>query len=92
VTGELRDFSEVIGRAIEDPRCLLDYQRGCKRLADAIIAVDSLNYRNMFTQNVLESRVLTDVLGQVLYYLPPNPEKGVLVRRPFAQPESADTE
>lgn len=92
MTDELRGFSEVIEQALEDPPCLLDYHRGCKRLADAIIAVDSLDYRNMFTQNVFESQVLTEVLGQVLYYLPPNPEKGVLVRRPFVQPDSVEAE
>lgn len=77
---QLRGFSEVIGLALNDPKMLLDYGRGCKRLADAIIAVDSLTYKNMFSQNAKESELLTAVLGQDFYYLPPNPNKGVLVQ------------
>jgi hypothetical protein len=78
---QLRDFSEVIGLASGDPGVLLDYAI-CRRLADAIIAVDSRSYRNMFSQNVRESELLTDVLGQVFYYLPANPQGGVQVRIP----------
>ena len=55
---------------------------GCRRLADAIIAVESSGYGCMFSQNVKESEVLTSLLGQVFYYLPPNPEKDVLVQLP----------
>lgn len=85
-SGQLRGFSEVIGQALKDPQMLLDYRAGCKRLADAIIAVDSLAYENMFSQNKAESELLTKILGQSFYYLPPNPSKGVLVQ--LAMPES----
>ena len=61
---------------------LLDYRSGCKRLADAIIAVDSIGYKSFFSQNAKESEVLTKVLGQAFYYLPPNPEQGILVEVP----------
>lgn len=77
---QLREFSEVIGLALEDPKMLLDYRSGCKRLADAIIAVDSLAFRSMFSQNIQESELITTVLGQAFYYLPANPERGVLVQ------------
>ncbi|GEM_PF-4295911 len=81
-TAQLRAFSDVIGQAMLDPGMLLDYRPGCKRLADAIIAVDSLGYKSIFSQNTAESEVLTTVLGQAFYYLPPNPEQGVLVQLP----------
>jgi len=77
---QLRGFSEVIGQALNDPRILLDYRSGCKRLADAIIAVDSKDYGNMFSQNVKESELLTTVLGQAFYYLPASPNNGVKIR------------
>jgi len=77
---QLNGFSEVIGLALVDSAILLDYRTGCKRLADAIIAVDSKEYRSMFSQNVKESELLTSVLGQAFYYLPPNCDKGVKVR------------
>lgn len=77
---QLRGFSDVIGLALEDPKMLLDYRPGCKRLADAIIAVDSLAYKNVFSQNIAESELLTAVLGQAFYYLPANPDRGVLVQ------------
>ncbi len=79
-TEQLRGFSEVIEKALDDPTILLDYRTGCRRLADAIIAVDGQGYHSMFSQNKMESELLTEVLGQVFYYLPPNPEKGVLVQ------------
>jgi hypothetical protein len=79
-TPQLRGFSEVIGHALTDPASLLDYRTGCKRLADAIIAVDSLAHRNLFSQNAAESELLTTVLRQTFYYLPPNPDQGVLVQ------------
>ncbi len=47
----LKAFSDVIGLAMNDPAVLLDYRTGCMRLADAIIAVDSLTFKNMFSQN-----------------------------------------
>ena len=79
-TEQLQGFSEVIGEAMDYPAALLDYRTGCIRLADAIIAVDGQNYRSMFSQNKEESELLTRVLGQVFYYLPPNPVGGVLVQ------------
>jgi hypothetical protein len=51
LTDQLRQFSRVIGEALSDPSILLEYQRGCKLLADAIIAVDSKGYLNFVTQN-----------------------------------------
>lgn len=83
-TSQLASFSEVIGKAAVDPGMLLDYKTGCRRLADAIIAVDSYvsNYKNLFSQNEKESGVLCDLLHQVFYYLPPNPERGVLIQPP----------
>ncbi len=80
LSDQLRSFSAVIGEALNDPAMLLDYRTGCRRLADAIIAVDSQQYRSLFSQNVKESEVLTRVLRQTFYYLPPNPDKGVLVQ------------
>jgi hypothetical protein len=77
LTEELRQFSGVVGKALDDPSILLDYKSGCSLLADAIIAVDSKDYRNFFTQNYKESQVLTKVLGQRCYYLPNNPQGGV---------------
>ena len=85
-SAQLRDFSDVIGQALDDPQTLLNYRSGCKRLADAIIAVDGMAYKNMFSQNRVESELLTAVLGQAFYYLPPNHNKGVLVQ--LAMPES----
>ena len=79
LTDELRQFSRVIGEALETPSILLDYSRGCKLLADVLIAVDSIGYRNFATQNYRESQVLTTVLGQRCYYLPNNPEHGVTI-------------
>ena len=79
LTEELRQFSRVIGEALDDPSVLLDYDRGCRLLADAIIAVDSKGYQNFATQNYKESRVLTRVLGQQCYYLSNNPEHGVSI-------------
>ena len=77
LTDQLRQFSRVIGEALADPSILLQYDRGCKLLADAIIAVESKEYRNFVTQNYKESCVLTKVLGQRCYYLPNNPERGI---------------
>jgi len=79
LTNELRQFSRVIGDALADPSILLDYNHGCKLLADALIAVDSKEFRSFATQNYKESQVLTKVLGQRCYYLPNNPEHGVLI-------------
>ena len=64
-TDQLQSFSEVIAAAVVDPRVLLDYKTGCKRLADAIIAVDSRNYHNLFSMNAAESSALTAVLGKI---------------------------
>lgn len=79
-SNQLRAFSEVIGQALEDPGVLLDYRTGCKRLADAIIAVDSRSYRNLFSQNIKESELLTAIFEQTFYYLPANPIRGVMVK------------
>jgi len=79
LTDELRQFSRVIGEALDNPSILLDYDHGCKLLADALIAVDSKGYRSFATQNYKESQVLTKVLGQRCYYLPNNPERGVQI-------------
>lgn len=83
---QLQDFSNVIGQALKDPQILLDYRTGCKRLADAIIAVDSLGYKSMFSQNKAESELLTTILEQTFYYLPPNPNEGVLVQLLIPEP------
>ena len=61
LTDELKQFSRVIGEAIDNPTILLNYRSGCRLLADALIAVDSRNYRNLATQNFKESQVLTKV-------------------------------
>jgi hypothetical protein len=79
-SGQLQGFSEVIARADKDSSILLDYRTGCKKLADAIIAVESRNYGNFFSQNIAESHLLTQVVEQDFYFLPPNPERGVLVQ------------
>jgi hypothetical protein len=79
LTDELRQFSRVIGEALVDPSILLEYGAGCKLLADALIAVDSRDFRSFATQNYKESQVLTTVLGQRCYYLPNNPEHGVQI-------------
>ena len=77
LTNELKEFSLVISEALADPSILLDYNRGCRRLADALIAVNSEGFRSFATQNYKESRVLTKVFGQRCYYLPNNPKLGV---------------
>jgi hypothetical protein len=81
-SAQLQGFSEVIGKAMKDPTILLDYATGCRRLADAIIAVESAKYRSFFTQNISESETLTSVLGQAMYFLPQDQERGTLVRMP----------
>lgn len=75
---QLMEFSRVIEMAQKDPSVLLDYDRGCSKLADAIIAIDSKAYKTVFTQNIKESDVLTKVLQQHLIFLPPAEERGVL--------------
>ena len=77
LTEELKQFSKVIAEAMHDPAILLNYRTGCRLLADALIAVDSRDYRNLATQNFKESQVLTKILGQSCYYLPNNPDHGV---------------
>jgi hypothetical protein len=79
LTDQLREFSRLIGAALLDPSVLLDYRDGCSLLADAIIAVDSKGYGNFATQNYKESRVLARALGQQCYYVPNNPEHGVML-------------
>jgi len=75
---ELIDFKNIIALAQNDPTVLLDYEN-CKKLADAIIAVDSNGYNNFFSQNIAESQTLCQVMEQIFYYLPPNFEKGIEV-------------
>lgn len=84
-SSQLMGFSEVIGEALIDPTCLLNYKTGCRRLADAIIAVESRSFKNFFSQNSAESSVLCQLLNQVFYYLPPNPEKGILIQQPSCE-------
>ncbi len=86
-TEQLHGFSQVIHKALEDPETLLDYKTGCKRLADAIIAVESKRYRSLFSQNIRESDLFTAIFKQVFYYLPPDEEKGVQIRLPDATGE-----
>ena len=81
-TDQLRAFSAVIGEAAGNPAMLLNYTTGCKRLADAIIAVDSRRYRSLFSQNVAESQVLTRVLNQFFYYIPASQQKPLQVQTP----------
>ncbi len=73
---ELIIFKNIIELAQNDPTILLDY-KNCKKLADAIIAVDSNGYNNFFSQNIAESQTLCQVMKQIFYYLPPNFEKGI---------------
>ena len=81
-TAQLQGFSDVIAKALIDPRILLNYKSGCKLLADAIIAVDSKDFRSFATQNYTDSQVLTKVFGQFCYYLPNNPEHAVQLQDP----------
>ena len=76
MTDQLKNFRTTIGKACANPCILQDY-KNCKRLADAIIAVDSKGWSHFFTQNIKESRVLCDELQQCLHYLPPNFDKDI---------------
>lgn len=87
-TDQLRGFSEVIHEALQDPEMLLDYKTGCKRLADAIIAVESVHYKSLFSQNIKESDLFTRLFEQAFYYLPPDEERGVQIRYPNDAGES----
>ena len=40
-------------------------------------AVESKKYRSFFTMNINESKILCVVLKQLLYFLPPNYERGI---------------
>ena len=91
LTSQLRGFSATIANALENPKVLLDYASGCKQLADATIAVDGMSYASMFSQNKAESDILTEVLKQTFYFLPPNPERGVLVRLNVPTRNAANT-
>jgi hypothetical protein len=88
LTDQLRQFSDVIEMALGDASVLLNYQGGCRRLADVIIAVDSRDYRSFATQNYRESQVLTKLFRQRCYYLPNNPEHGIQ----FLEHDRADAE
>ncbi|MCR9234434.1 MAG: hypothetical protein NXI29_25830 [bacterium] len=87
-TKQLKNFSEVIEKAETDPGLLLDYKSGCKRLADAIIAVESIGFKNMFSQNKAESEILTEVLGQIFYYLPASDQNDLQVSSPNTELEN----
>ncbi|MDI6788162.1 MAG: hypothetical protein QME51_07310 [Planctomycetota bacterium] len=75
---ELTNFKTIIDSAKVNSTTLLDY-KNCKALADAIIAVDSSGYKSFFSQNIKESQTLCSVMNQILYYLPPNFNKGIEV-------------
>lgn len=80
VTWQLSNFADVIDKACQSPNSLRDYKNGCKKLADAIIAVQSKGYRSFFTQNIKESIVLCKELKQLLLYLEQDLEKPVIYR------------
>jgi len=67
-TQQLEDFAKVIRLAESNPSELLSYNN-CKRLADALIAMDALSYKSFFTQNIKESKTLCNFFGQSLYYM-----------------------
>ncbi len=71
-TEQLKKFSEIIEKASANPKILLDYKEGCKKFADALIAVEShINkYNTFFTQNIAESKILCKATEQDLIYLP----------------------
>lgn len=79
---QLAQFRETIAEALVDSEMLLDYRKGCVRIADAIIAVDGKEFASMFTMNITESELLCEVLGQTLIYLPNKSESGVLIKEP----------
>lgn len=76
-TIELKEFSEVINKALIDSNSICDYKTGCKKLADVIITVESKSILNFFTQNYKESLILCKDLKQVLYVLSNNFEKNI---------------
>lgn len=73
LTTQLRGFQALIPEAEREPELLRVYEN-CRVLADAIIAVQSLQgergYSAFFTQNKAESKVLCKALRQLLVYLP----------------------
>jgi hypothetical protein len=75
-TQELSNFADTIDAATGNPEILRDYSE-CRKLADAIIAVDSDGYLSFFTQNIRESDVLCGVMGQILLYLHQDPSDEV---------------
>ena len=75
-TAELDRFAGIIDQACKKPEILRDVQY-CLGLADAIISVDSQNYRSFFTENIKESRVLCRTLSQLLLYLKQDPMEAV---------------
>ncbi|MFO8007973.1 MAG: hypothetical protein R6V05_09565 [Candidatus Brocadiia bacterium] len=77
-TAQLQDFAEIIDEAVEDSAILLDH-RNCRRFGDALIAMDGSGYRNVFSQNPKEYRVLCQALGQTFVCLPAHAERAVEV-------------
>lgn len=77
-TSQLQAFSDTIDLAADDPTVLLDH-RNCRRFGDALIALDSRGYGNMFSQNPKEFHLLCRVMGQAFICLPPHPEREVEV-------------
>ncbi len=79
ITEQLKSFSELIELACAEPEILLDYKKGCRKFADALIAIESFTkgYSSFFTQNIYESKVLCKTLEQDLIYLPNNLNKDV---------------
>ncbi len=73
LTTQLRGSQALIPEAEREPEQLRVYEK-CRALADAIIAVQSLQgergYSSFFTQNKAESKVLCKALKQLLVYLP----------------------
>lgn len=73
LTDQLRGFAALIPQAERNPTLLRVYDN-CRRLADAIIAVQSRQgergYSSFFTQNKAESLVLCKALRQLLICLP----------------------
>ena len=78
-TGQLRGFATVIDDAVSDSSGLRD-PKTCRKLADAIIAVQSAKFRAFFTQNFSDSRVLCQVLEQLLLELHQSPDDEVEYR------------
>lgn len=77
-TDELKTFADLIQQAQSNPSLLRDC-KVCRKLADAIIAVESEGYSSFFTQNIKESDVLCRPLKQKLLYFKQNADDPVEV-------------